>query len=54
VLAIALIRLGWTGRIDRHRRLARWAWPVWMYVSATGVLIYVLLYHLNPIPPHAG
>jgi uncharacterized membrane protein YozB (DUF420 family) len=49
-LAIALIRLGRSGRVAAHRRLARVAWPVWMYVSVTGVLIYVLLYHLNPAP----
>lgn len=48
VLAITLISLGLRGRIAGHRRLARWAWPVWMYVSSTGVLIYLLLYHLNP------
>lgn len=48
VLAIALIRLALANRRDAHRRLARWAWPVWMYVSVTGVLIYVLLYHVNP------
>lgn len=47
-LAIALIVLATRGRIESHRRLARWAWPVWMYVSLTGVLIYLLLYHLNP------
>jgi putative membrane protein len=47
-LAIALVALGLRGRIDRHRRLARVAWPIWMYVSLTGVVIYVLLYHLNP------
>jgi uncharacterized membrane protein YozB (DUF420 family) len=50
VLAITLITLGLRGRIARHRRLARVAWPVWMYVSVTGVLIYALLYHLNPAP----
>jgi uncharacterized membrane protein YozB (DUF420 family) len=49
-LAIALITLGLRGRIDRHRRLARVAWPIWMYVSVTEVVIYVLLYHLNPVP----
>ncbi|HEX9593594.1 MAG TPA: DUF420 domain-containing protein [bacterium] len=49
-LAIALIVFGLRGRIDRHRRLARIAWPIWMYVSVTGVVIYVLLYHLNPAP----
>ena len=48
VLAIALIRLGLRGRLDSHRRLARWAWPIWTYVSITGVLIYALLYHFNP------
>jgi uncharacterized membrane protein YozB (DUF420 family) len=50
VFAIALITLGVRGRLERHRRLARVAWPIWMYVSVTGVLIYVLLYHLNPAP----
>ena len=47
-LAITLVTLGLRGRFATHRRLARFAWPVWMYVSVTGVLIYVLLYHLNP------
>jgi uncharacterized membrane protein YozB (DUF420 family) len=47
-LAVGLIVLGLRGRVARHRRLARVAWPVWMYVSVTGVAIYVLLYHLNP------
>lgn len=50
VLAITLIVLGLRGRFERHRRLARWAWPIWMYVSVTGVLIYLLLYPLNPVP----
>jgi len=50
VFAIALITLGLRGRFERHRRLARVAWPIWMYVSVTGVLIYVLLYQLNPAP----
>jgi uncharacterized membrane protein YozB (DUF420 family) len=50
VLAIGLITLGLRGRFETHRRMARVAWPVWMYVSVTGVVIYVLLYHLNPMP----
>lgn len=50
VLAIALITLAVRGRVEQHRRLARLAWPVWLYVSVTGVGIYVLLYHLNPVP----
>ncbi len=49
-LAIALITLGARGNVARHRRLARIAWPIWIYVSVTGVVIYVLLYHLNPGP----
>ena len=35
-------------RFDRHRRIARWTWPLWMYVSVTGVLIYLLLYQIFP------
>jgi len=50
VFAIALIVLGSRGRVERHRRLARVAWPIWLYVSITGVGIYVVLYHLNPAP----
>jgi len=49
VLAIVLVRLGLTNRIERHRRLARIAWPIWMYVSVTGVVIYAMLYHFNPV-----
>jgi uncharacterized membrane protein YozB (DUF420 family) len=49
-LAITLVALGLRGRIDAHRRLARVAWPVWMYVSITGVAIYLVLYPLNPAP----
>ena len=33
-------------RFDAHKRIARWTWPLWMYVSVTGVLIYFLLYHI--------
>jgi putative membrane protein len=35
-------------RFDAHRRIARWTWPIWMYVSVTGVLIYFLLYQIFP------
>lgn len=33
---------------DRHRRIARWTFPMWLYVSVTGVLVYLLLYQLYP------
>jgi uncharacterized membrane protein YozB (DUF420 family) len=36
------------GRIGRHRRLARWTYPVWLYVSVTGVVIYLMLYTFPP------
>ena len=49
VFAITLVTLGLRGRRESHRRLARIAWPIWIYVSITGVVIYLLLYHLNPI-----
>ena len=31
---------------ERHRRIARWTWPVWMYVSVSGVAVYLMLYHI--------
>jgi len=36
------------GRFEGHRRIARWTWPVWIYVSVTGVIIYLLLYQFFP------
>ena len=54
VLAVALVALGVSGRRESHRRLARFAWPIWVYVSVTGVLIYLLLYQLNPAPAPAS
>ena len=50
ILAIWLIRLGLRDDRERHRRVARMAWPIWIYVSITGVLIYLLLYPFNPPP----
>ena len=36
------------GRFEKHRRIARWTWPLWMYVSVTGVVVYLMLYQLFP------
>ena len=36
------------GDFQRHRALARWTLPMWLYVSVTGVLVYLMLYHLYP------
>jgi uncharacterized membrane protein YozB (DUF420 family) len=46
VLAIITLRRGLAKRFDRHRRIARWTLPIWMYVSVTGVIVYLMLYHL--------
>lgn len=45
LLAIATIYFGLRDRRAPHRRLARWTFPIWMYVSVTGVIVYVMLYH---------
>lgn len=48
-------------RFELHKKIARWTWPLWMYVSVTGVVIYFLLYQIfpqhkdaAPLPPVAG
>jgi uncharacterized membrane protein YozB (DUF420 family) len=43
-LAIVTLTRGLKGRYAQHRRIARWTFPIWLYVSVTGVLVYVLLY----------
>jgi putative membrane protein len=43
-LAIVTLSRGLQSRFDRHRAIARWTLPIWLYVSVTGVLVYVLLY----------
>ena len=45
VAAFAAIYWAVKRRFDRHTRITRWLWPVWMYVSVTGVVIYLMLYH---------
>jgi uncharacterized membrane protein YozB (DUF420 family) len=47
VLAIITLRRGLAGRYDRHRAIARWTFPIWLYVSVTGVIVYLMLYHLR-------
>jgi putative membrane protein len=41
--------LAWRARYPDHRRLARFAFPIWMYVSVTGVVVYVILYHVAKV-----
>jgi uncharacterized membrane protein YozB (DUF420 family) len=51
LLAVATLARALQRRFDRHRRLARWTLPVWLYVSVTGVLVYWMLYHLAGAQP---
>jgi putative membrane protein len=47
-LVLRTVFLSLRDRIGEHRRIARWTLPIWMYVSVTGVVVYVMLYHLAP------
>lgn len=40
--------MGVMGKLERHKRLARWTWPIWVYVSVTGVVVYLMLYQIYP------
>lgn len=48
---VATLWRGLKGRYDSHRRLARLVFPVWIYVSVTGVIVYLLLYQIYPANP---
>jgi putative membrane protein len=37
------------GRFPEHKKIVRFTWPVWLYVSVTGVIVYLMLYHLAPV-----
>jgi protein SCO1/2/putative membrane protein len=43
-LAVITLRRGLAARFDRHRQIARWTLPIWLYVSVTGVVVYLMLY----------
>lgn len=43
---LIIVYRAWRGQFDRHRRLARFVWPVWMFVSVSGVIVYLMLYQL--------
>lgn len=47
-LIIITLRRAWRGDFSRHRRIARWTFPLWAYVSVTGVVVYLMLYQLYP------
>jgi uncharacterized membrane protein YozB (DUF420 family) len=47
-MAIITLRRGLKARYGPHRAIARWTWPLWMYVSVTGVIVYFMLYQWFP------
>ncbi len=47
-LVIGAVRRALRGDFAAHKRMVRFTWPIWMYVSVTGVLVYLMLYHLAP------
>ncbi len=47
-LVIITLNRGLKARYDKHRAIARWTWPLWMYVSVTGVIVYFMLYQWFP------
>lgn len=46
-LAIITLWRALAARFDRHKAIARWTLPIWLYVSVTGVIVYLMLYHLT-------
>ncbi len=47
-LVLVTVSFALRGRFQQHRRVARWTLPIWLYVSVTGVLIYLLAFHIFP------
>ena len=45
-MVLRLLYLAFKDRFQEHRRLARWTFPVWMYVSVTGIVVYLMLYQI--------
>lgn len=45
-LVIITLRRGLKNEIEKHKKIARWTYPIWLYVSITGVIIYIMLYHI--------
>lgn len=48
VLALITLNRALKARFAKHRAIARWTFPIWLYVSVTGVLVYLLLYQVRP------
>ena len=50
-LVLTTLYRAWRQRFLQHKRIARWTLPLWLYVSVTGVVVYVMLYYLYPAKP---
>jgi len=48
-LVLVTVRRALRGDFPAHRRIVQFTWPIWAYVSVTGVLVYLMLYHLAPV-----
>ncbi|MGP8200742.1 MAG: DUF420 domain-containing protein [Limisphaerales bacterium] len=49
-LVLVTLNRAFKQRFDLHKKIARWTWPLWMYVSITGVVVYLILYQIFPQP----
>jgi putative membrane protein len=49
-LALGSVYLGLKGKREAHKRLSKWTWPIWFYVSITGVIVYLMLYQIYTPP----
>jgi len=47
-MILVTLRRAWTEKFDKHRLIARWTLPLWLYVSVTGVIVYWMVYQLYP------
>jgi len=50
-LVLVTLTAALRGQIERHRRVARWTYPIWLYVSVTGVVVYLMLYQIYGARP---
>jgi uncharacterized membrane protein YozB (DUF420 family) len=55
-LVVTAVRRALRGDFVAHKKVVRFTWPIWVYVSVTGVIVYLMLYHLAPVlhPPARG
>jgi putative membrane protein len=47
-MILVTLRRAWLQKFDKHRLIARWTLPLWMYVSVTGVIVYLMVYQIYP------